>query len=1309
MGMQPTGGSASWCPDCGHTLVAGESVCSECGLDPQSRWARDAEAANRQLHEIARKLGELQEAEQRWIDYRNGVLAGAPRTRAEASAPDEPAMSAAPTAYQGPPSGATVFANPAAAPPSRSATEAASGVTEAASGATGAAGSGATTATRSGDASMRTARTLSAATLLGVAGAALVILAGIIFVAASWTDYGPVARMIVLIGFSAVFAWLGWLSHRNHFPTIGGSLAIVSATFAGVAVYAARTGPAGVEPFTFPVAVLVAAAVAVVLARVGLHAVGLASSGALALAVEAGAIEGAARTDGVVTALSVHSITGALGAVLVILAARAWTVPLHRAVAQNSGIAVAFLATATAVVAPYVAASPLLIVATQAVVALAVCAGVATWRPTVGAGALAFAVTWSAMGMVSMWSVPWGSVFLAGVAIGVGAVAALRRAPREWAVPGLIGLVPLAVAAGLVAVWLLFAVVAPSLFDLTGPGSLESMVSGWWASAAIMGASASFLLLDRWPRPLPVTAYRGLPVVGAGLGTVSLALLTVSYAPEPFGWVGVALTLAAIVQWFAAAWWHRDVRAVARHAAAIVATLGGLHGAGAVASVRWTEVAGDRALGWAAIGSILFAVVALAGAALRVPTTAGAGIALVLTAGASAVTWSLTHAAWDAALAAAVATVAVLAMARIVPRRIGEPMAWGAAPAAVVGAFAGALTVVAAIANLAFIDGLSVEGFDAFRGVAIAAAAVIVAPVAARLWSSGDADARGRVSAGIAGPALVAGAISGLAWLVEATGTGAVGVVAAASVGAAGAAFLVTLLRPWRSSRMVTIIAGATMVTASSLVVLGHVAAGSAGRSPALWSVAVAVAALAGVAWRYPRVALGQAITVGTLAIPAAVLPANAGWALWSAVVTATVGAWAVLLLTGERRRLARWGLLPVTVFASAIVPVVVWLSASTLARLHSGGIDYVNPMWWVAEAAAVAAALSLPPVRARAAWVMAPALLVMAGLVPAPFGWIGLAAAALMASEMAIRWRSRWGLHPAVGPVLGAAAVLWSSTARWSAAVSLGLLTASALWIAVRSHRVLQVTWSPALVVAPLAGTAAVWLTCVEWGLDAGHAAVIASGTAFAMPIAAVAARLDTQVAPVIVAMATVTGTIATMDLALAAMVVLLACAAWYGLSVLGMRWARWVALGGLSVATVLLLGSVGVETWEAYTAVPAGTLIGLGLWWMRKDTGKRSYEALAPGLGVALVPSYLALFAQPQTLARPLALVFAALVLAIVGVARRWFAPLLATALTAVVLAVGQIAAHDALVPKWVSFAFVGGVILALGLVAERISKMR
>jgi len=357
-----------------------------------------------------------------------------------------------------------------------------------------------------------------------------------------------------------------------------------------------------------------------------------------------------------------------------------------------------------------------------------------------------------------------------------------------------------------------------------------------------------------------------------------------------------------------------------------------------------------------------------------------------------------------------------------------------------------------------------------------------------------------------------------------------------------------------------------------------------------------------------------------------------------------------------------------------------------------------------------VGAVLSFPRVAGRAAWVIAPALAIMAGLVPAPIGWIGLAAAGLVAGDLAIRRPSRWGIHPTVAMGLGATAVLWGAFERWSAAVALGVLGISALWILVRSHRVAGRSWQPALVIAPLAVAVAVWLACSEAGLDAGPCAVIAAGTALAMPVVAVATRADRgRVAPYMVAVAAAVGAVSTTDLALAGLVVLLACAAWYGLSVLGMPWARWVALGGLSVAAVLLLGSVGVETWEAYTAIPAVTLIGLGLWWMHKDPTKRTYEALAPGLAVALVPSYLALFAEPQTLLRPLALVFAALALAIIGVSRRWFAPLLATALTAVVLAVGQIVVHDALVPRWVAFAFVGGVILALGLVAERISKMR
>src|SRR5690606_2119817 len=51
------------------------------------------------------------------------------------------------------------------------------------------------------------ARKLSAAALLGVSGASLVILAAIVFVAASWDTYIPIVRAGFLIAFAGFFAW----------------------------------------------------------------------------------------------------------------------------------------------------------------------------------------------------------------------------------------------------------------------------------------------------------------------------------------------------------------------------------------------------------------------------------------------------------------------------------------------------------------------------------------------------------------------------------------------------------------------------------------------------------------------------------------------------------------------------------------------------------------------------------------------------------------------------------------------------------------------------------------------------------------------------------------------------------------------------------------------------------------------------------------------------------------------------------------------------------------------------------------------
>jgi hypothetical protein len=115
------------------------------------------------------------------------------------------------------------------------------------------------------------------------------------------------------------------------------------------------------------------------------------------------------------------------------------------------------------------------------------------------------------------------------------------------------------------------------------------------------------------------------------------------------------------------------------------------------------------------------------------------------------------------------------------------------------------------------------------------------------------------------------------------------------------------------------------------------------------------------------------------------------------------------------------------------------------------------------------------------------------------------------------------------------------------------------------------------------------------------------------------------------------------------------------------------------------------------------------VGLWWMRREARIRTYFALAPGLGTALVPSYLALALDPGVVGRALALIGAAVVLAAVGVALRWFAPLLATALTAVVVAASQIFVDNSLAPIWANVGVIGGVFFALALLAERIKSMR
>ncbi len=92
-----------------------------------------------------------------------------------------------------------------------------------------------------------------------------------------------------------------------------------------------------------------------------------------------------------------------------------------------------------------------------------------------------------------------------------------------------------------------------------------------------------------------------------------------------------------------------------------------------------------------------------------------------------------------------------------------------------------------------------------------------------------------------------------------------------------------------------------------------------------------------------------------------------------------------------------------------------------------------------------------------------------------------------------------------------------------------------------------------------------------------------------------------------------------------------------------------------------------------------------------------------------MALVPSYVAMIVRPEEAVRPLALVGAAVILAAVGVALQWFAPLLATAITTVFVAVSPLAVADSLAPVWANVAVIGAVLFGLAILAERIKRMR
>ena len=264
------------------------------------------------------------------------------------------------------------------------------------------------------------------------------------------------------------------------------------------------------------------------------------------------------------------------------------------------------------------------------------------------------------------------------------------------------------------------------------------------------------------------------------------------------------------------------------------------------------------------------------------------------------------------------------------------------------------------------------------------------------------------------------------------------------------------------------------------------------------------------------------------------------------------------------------------------------------------------------------------------------------------------------------------------------------------------------AVSIAAWHHRGLR---TRALWFAPIAGAVSAGTGAIALGLGAGVALAAAMIAALGVSIGCAAAGLDRKLAvtPAVVGIATVVIPLVSPAATRSGVALIIAGAGWLALAVL--RWApgRWMSSAVLSIGTALVLLGAHVTVIEAYVAVPAITVLAIGLWWLADDPEVRTFRALGPGLAVGLVPSLVALAMDPAHLARTLALTGATVALAVVGVAFRWFAPILATSVTAVTVSFTQVFASEQIVPRWVSFGVVGSLLLAIAATYEKLKKLR
>ncbi|MFV0633153.1 SCO7613 C-terminal domain-containing membrane protein [Demequina sp.] len=1324
--------SGSTCLVCGESLAA--RTCPTCGVDTLGshyRAIRDADAA---IAQYDRQWQQLYAAREQWVDYRARAVdaaraAYAAPVAARAAAPAAVAAAvAAPTvpdsadARAG--SGATLAtdadgdfflpmqsqARVQAAPPAAARLASSRGVPEAPS------------------AEMGALKRLTPPALLGIGGAALLIVAAIVYVAVTWETLHPLVQAGTVAGLAAGVGVLGWWLSKRDLVVTAGAVGVVAMAFAGVAVVALDRDFATMGAFGPPAALGVVTA-----AGMGLAAAGLRWTKAVSAA------------------------TLVVAATWCAVAAPVELVPVGGEPALTFALAATVMAAVLAVIVSrglFAGASVRLIRVSAVVLACAAQVAAATpvhglWPVAIGAVPLAFLVA-----LVWVWPRPAGLAVSGAGALWLGSSAAIvaqaiagasaslehpATAKWGWASTGV------AVAALVVVVvgaradesrrrWLGWGLAVPAtviiavagvlVFALAGALLPPSQVQEPWepslgAACAVAVAAAGAMLAQGWRVPsrgrealathaavalliaipaamLALTPGRigaaypmpmALSALAAGLILVAIALVErlplATDVVRVGGWVWVCLGgLLAATAIDASPAWALPAVAVALTALAVGAvrypaiTVGpgallltvaagfGAHACGADAHWAWVVAAGIAVAG---LGSLQRAPLTwhLPGVAGVVPAVLGAvgiaflgaGAAVPLILGATDVSWS-----WSAASAAACALVAV---AMLLIRRLVRERWWPTAVEAV-GAMA---ATMAALVPLAVLVGTYVLVPGAGEGARIIAAhaasglAGLVVLFVAGLLPGGLRD-RSRVRVGLRW------AVAG--WLT----------VLAASLAARLA---------WSDVPVAA--------TALALVAIGAAALGAARWWPVLSAVPASLA-LISVAGALP-LALG-AETMAAAAC-AAIALSVATWFAVSASRRGRVGrAVAVAVVAGALPAFAA--------VVSALTMVLAQLVAQWAALAGGGGVA-VTPWQHVVIAAAVAAgALAWPQVRERglpavAAW----AGLTCAGALPVPVAWIvPLALGVIVVVGAQLRGRRAARTVALVGTALIASAFPWALGSWVAFGVCSAVLGAVLTWQAATSDR--RTALAELVAGACFAGLGAGLAVGLGWGAsEAGAVAGAAVGLALAL--APWLARRDPEVSARFGLVIAATAVPAPWAGSLwgAGIVLLLCAAAWWQLGVVGARSLRWVAGAVGSIGVGLLLASAHVEVIEAYVAVPAVIALTAGARALRARSELSSVAALTPGLAIALTPTVVLLAVAPDHLARALALTAAVAALAVAGVLLRWVAPIGAASITAVALALTQVAASDALVPRWVAFAIVGTTLIVLAATYEKVRQMR